>query len=1001
MGSARLVTFADLLKRYRLAAGLTQEELAERAGLSPKGISDLERGARTTPRRETVALLSDALDLSDRERAMLADAARQRRIAGAPPGGGAASPASPVRLPLVGRATEQALVERHLANDPAAPPMLLFAGEPGIGKTRLLAEAAERAPAEGWAVLSGGCHRKSGSAPYDPFLGLLERDLATQTLRQRKLTLQGCAWLARLLPELAESVAQPGAGWDLSAEHERRLSFAAVARYLTNRSGPLGVLLLLDDLQWCGPDAQDLLAYLLRAPSARPLRIVGAYRDIEVRSHDPLGMLFTDLAREGLLARTLVVPLETPEAERLLIHLLPGDDGAAGQLRRRVLHRTGGIPFFLVSCAQGLRAGALPKGHAGDSGAEIPWTVAETIRQRVAALPENAHPALEIAALIGRAIDRQLLARVAAQSGMTERDVFDALDAACQARLLTEEDATHYAFAHDLVREVVGGDVTAARRALLHRQIAVALEQGPGVYPPALLAHHYSQSDEREKAAEYARQAGEQARSRFAYAEAADYYRRAANEFEALGRAADVVEARALLADALERLGHFEEALPIVESVIAARHATGDSEDELRALAQYGTMCGSAGRPGDGLARIVPLLEQSREMGASIGLAALHTAHASLLYAEAVLATGRFDRVLDASERAVAIARAVGDERVILAAEERRTLGLFFTGRLDEAFQALRERVIPMSEAAGAPGATQRAWVNIAVMHEARGDYAQVDEAIERALNVREERADLPMLMYAHCRRGIAAFDQGKWDAAREHLRRALDLTARSDAWMFSTTPAAMMGELSFARGDEATAEGFFEQVARGGASANDNLTRIAGRLAERDLLAGQASAANERLAIMARPAHHANVYMTGLLAEQAWALASVGATTQAAQQLDEALARARRLGLRPALCDSLIYSAWIARMGGDDVAALSALDEAIALSRALPRPYAEAKARYLCGLLREQAGEWEAAQEQYTAAVEILRGLGERQYAVLAEAALTRALRAFAKGDG
>ena len=49
--------------------------------------------------------------------------------------------------------------------------MLLFAGEPGIGKTRLLAEAAERAPAEGWAVLSGGCHRKSGIAPYDPFLG--------------------------------------------------------------------------------------------------------------------------------------------------------------------------------------------------------------------------------------------------------------------------------------------------------------------------------------------------------------------------------------------------------------------------------------------------------------------------------------------------------------------------------------------------------------------------------------------------------------------------------------------------------------------------------------------------------------------------------------------------------------------------------------------------------------------------------------------------------------
>ncbi len=72
-------TFRDLLRRYRIAAGLTQEELAEAAGLSSKGISDLERGARTMPHRDTVLSLAQALRLSEVERSQLLATARRRR----------------------------------------------------------------------------------------------------------------------------------------------------------------------------------------------------------------------------------------------------------------------------------------------------------------------------------------------------------------------------------------------------------------------------------------------------------------------------------------------------------------------------------------------------------------------------------------------------------------------------------------------------------------------------------------------------------------------------------------------------------------------------------------------------------------------------------------------------------------------------------------------------------------------------------------------------------
>src|SRR5215211_8779545 len=70
--------FGDLLRRHRLAAGLTQEELAERAGVSTRGISDLERGARGLPRKDTLQMLLQALPLSPADCTVLTTAARRR-----------------------------------------------------------------------------------------------------------------------------------------------------------------------------------------------------------------------------------------------------------------------------------------------------------------------------------------------------------------------------------------------------------------------------------------------------------------------------------------------------------------------------------------------------------------------------------------------------------------------------------------------------------------------------------------------------------------------------------------------------------------------------------------------------------------------------------------------------------------------------------------------------------------------------------------------------------
>jgi predicted ATPase/DNA-binding XRE family transcriptional regulator len=135
--------FGGLLRRYRVAAGLTQEELAERAGVSTRGISDLERGAHGLPRRDTLQLLLDALDLSPANRTTLAAAARRPATIRARRERGERPPDLPVPLtPLVGREQAIAAVVALLA-EPAIR-LLTLTGPGGIGKTRLALAVAER-----------------------------------------------------------------------------------------------------------------------------------------------------------------------------------------------------------------------------------------------------------------------------------------------------------------------------------------------------------------------------------------------------------------------------------------------------------------------------------------------------------------------------------------------------------------------------------------------------------------------------------------------------------------------------------------------------------------------------------------------------------------------------------------------------------------------------------------------------------------------------------------
>ncbi|MGO8946726.1 MAG: ATP-binding protein [Ktedonobacterales bacterium] len=476
--------FAALLRQHRQAAGLTQREIADKAGLGTRGVSDLERGVRSTPHQDTVLRLASALGLVEDDWAVFVAAARrqrQYRPAAKPrhiPS--VLSSFSTTAPPLVGRLNELAKIDQLLAG--TSPPVLILAGEPGIGKTRLLREAAMQAAALGWCVLTAGSRRRGGQEAYATLADALARHLSSRTPAQQRQTLRGCAWLVRLLPELADSIAVPSPIGTLSSDQERRLMIGALKRFLANIAGPAGVLLVLDDVQWADADVFDLLAALLRPAGYRPLRVIAAYRSTEVRPGSLLTATLAELARDGLVDRYILYPLSAAESAALLAHVLQAmGRGWSAELTAQVVQRTGGVPFFLVSCAQSPRAtcGA----EQADDGA-IPWTIQESVRQRVAALPAAAQDVIAMVAAAAPRISRSLLVAVARQMGHAEEVVVRALEEAIAAGLLlSDERSDTYAFAHDLIFEVVAGDLGLARRKFMHLRLAEAFQRLPSVDP--------------------------------------------------------------------------------------------------------------------------------------------------------------------------------------------------------------------------------------------------------------------------------------------------------------------------------------------------------------------------------------------------------------------------------------------------------------------------------------------------------------------------------------
>lgn len=604
------------------------------------------------------------------------------------------------RAPYVGRVDERALVERSRAQARAgAREVVLLAGEPGIGKTRLASHEALRAHAEGFVVCWGACS-EDVAAPYEPWIEVCSQlvEYAPDEVLAGYVASRG-GEIARLARNFARRAPDAPLPQSSHPETERFLLFRAVDELLlaVGRAQPLCVV--LDDFHWADGQSVALLRHVARAVEQGALLVIVTYRDSDLTKDHPLTGVLADLRRSDGVERIRLSGLGSDEVAELVTvaagHELDVDGLAlAGGLATE----TGGNPFFVGEILRNLiESGAITfdetvRRWSVDRVAmsSLPESVREVVEHRIDRLGEPGREALSIAAVIGRSFDVELLAQLV---GMSESRLLDVLEAGVQASLLREstEVVGRFEFEHALINHTLYQGLGGTRRARLHHRVAEAIEQLHGIDSDehlGELALHWrlaTVSVDRPRAAGYSLRAGRRALDSLAPSEAAKLF---GDALDMLGSAATAARSEALigLGEAQRQTG-----VPAYrETLLEAAGIAAELKDaDLAAHAALANSRGFVSSYGDVDLERVAALERALELD-DPPQPARHARLLSLLAKELAHAPEHARRRALAEE-AIALARTAGDPRTLAAALESSSYAIWAPDTLAQRAEYVRE----------------------------------------------------------------------------------------------------------------------------------------------------------------------------------------------------------------------------------------------------------------------------------------------------------------------
>jgi DNA-binding SARP family transcriptional activator/tetratricopeptide (TPR) repeat protein len=667
----------------------------------------------------------------------------------------------------------------------------LIRGEPGIGKSRLADELAERARQVDAQVLWGRCWEAGGAPAYWPWVHSLRehvRGVAPDALRDQLAS--GGGEVAHLIPELRDRLPDLPVLESPDSEGARFRLFDATTAFLKRAAAERPVLLVLEDLHAADTPSLLLLQFLAGEIADSRMLVVGTYRDIELAPSNPAAGALVAVERQQS-ARTLVLR-GFAEADVCRLIEVIGGVAPSPKVSAAIHSATGGNPLFVGELVRLLLAEGRLEQPVDDVDVRmaIPRGVRDVIARRLAQVSEPAREILEVASVLGREFELDTLASV---TGRSVDDLLELLDEAIGEGVIAESPGGAYRmrFSHVLIRDAIYDELGAGRRRQLHRRTGEALEELHEHDPDpnlAEIAHHFFEagpSGDPQGAYEYARAAGDRAARLLAYEEAVRLYGLAIRVIDAAAGMEDPERGATLLALGNAQLRAGDEAAAKETFLAAAALARQLRQPQALAHAALGYGGRYVWMAARGDPHVIPLLEEALS-ALSTGDSALRAMLMARL-SSAIRDQPFRERRLPLSEEAVEMARRASDNTALAYALDARCIAVIGP-ETREQFGETAAEVMRLGEVAGDRDRVLQGHL-YRVFHALQlGDLPAARRDLETVTRLAEESREPGFRFYAADVNAALALFEGRFEQAPGLIRHGYEIGRRAASFTASAS---------------------------------------------------------------------------------------------------------------------------------------------------------------------------------------------------------------------
>lgn len=550
---------------------------------------------------------------------------------------GVVRPSDPV--PFIARQdqldTFAAAVERARAGEPG---VLLVGGDAGVGKTRVLTQAAQAAESAGAHVVVAHCvDLGEVGIPYLPFAEAVAR-LAGSSEAVRAVVADR--------PALARAVGgTPPAPSARDAGERGQVLEGFAAALAASGSAEAPLVVMVEDLHWADPSSRDLVRFLVARLRSEHLLLVMSYRTDDMHRRHPVRSLLAELHRHARVEQADLRPFSPDELRDFTTAVLghPMSDADLAEVARR----SEGNAYFAEELVE-----------AGTLGGSLPWSLADVLHARIEQLAPATQHLVQVASVSGRTVSHDLVSQVVtATQGALAADLSASLrDAVAHHVLVVDGDTV--AFRHALLAEAVYGDLLPGERVALHRAYLAAFLARPDLGPATQAAHHALVAHDLPQALALSHRAARAAGAVYAHAEEQRHLEQVLALWEAVDGPEtlvghDVVDLLLETASAASLAGAPARALQLATDGVDRAADDPDRQAGLRhRLARYLLAVDDVAAALDQTSRALCVLGS--------GPATHDLAWTLAAHARCAISDDRDDLARESAERAVALARELG-----------------------------------------------------------------------------------------------------------------------------------------------------------------------------------------------------------------------------------------------------------------------------------------------------------------------------------------------------